>query len=167
MGFAPLRRVAKLGWWTITFQLPRRLREKRAVRALAESGVFDADFYVTSNPDLFAAGLDPITHYLRHGAAEGRDPSPLFSTCFYLERYPDVVAARINPLLHYVVCGAAEGRDPNPWFDGASYLANNPFVRETGLNPLVHYLRVGAAGRDRALAPAESGSAGRQGSLPT
>ena len=154
MAYAPLRRLAKLGWWTISFQLPRRVREKRALREIAESGLFDEAFYRAANPDLDTARVDPITHYLRHGAAEGRDPSAHFHTRFYVERYPDVAAAGVNPLVHYLRSGSAEGRDPNPRFDGRWYLAANPFVRESGLNALAHYLRVGARA-GRASAPSD------------
>ncbi len=80
-----------------------------AVRAL-----FDADWYLQTYPDVAQAGLNPLRHYLEHGAAEGRDPSPLFSTRWYLQTYPDVAQAGLNPLRHYLDHGAAEGRLPRP-----------------------------------------------------
>lgn len=42
-----------------------------AVRAL-----FDADWYLQTYPDVAQAGLNPLRHYLDHGAAEGRLPRP-------------------------------------------------------------------------------------------
>jgi GT2 family glycosyltransferase len=39
------------------------------------SGSFDRDFYVAQNPDVAAAGFDPLWHYLCHGEREGRRPS--------------------------------------------------------------------------------------------
>jgi hypothetical protein len=57
-----------------------------------------------------AAGVDPAEHYLRFGAAEGRNPSPKFDTVYYLESNPDVAAAGVNPLLHYIQFGISEGR---------------------------------------------------------
>ena len=48
------------------------------VNALAASPLFDRDWYLAMNPDVAVAGADPWRHYLRHGAAEGRDPNPLF-----------------------------------------------------------------------------------------
>jgi len=43
-------------------------------RSLRESGVFDAVFYLVAYPDVAASGMDPLFHYLRHGAREGRSP---------------------------------------------------------------------------------------------
>ena len=125
--------------------LPRALRnrftEQGRAKLIAASGLFDVAWYLERYPD--AHGLDPIAHYLRHGAA--RDPNPLFRADWYLAQNPDVRIAGINPLVHYLLHGAAEGRKPNPLFDGARYLAQNPDVAAAGQNPLAHYLRSGAA----------------------
>lgn len=139
-----LMRAAKLGYWTVTLRLPRRLRERSMAVEVARSGLFDADYYLESNPDVLRAQIDPITHYVRHGGREGRKPSPLFDSRFYLDSNPDVAKARMNPLVHFLRFGAAEGRDPNPMFDTRFYLAQNPYVGWAGINPLKHYLRVGA-----------------------
>ena len=80
------------------------------IEAIAQSGLFDREWYLRKYPYIASAGMDPIEHYLRHGAAEGRDPSPDFSTWGYLETYPDVAAHRVNPFLHYVTVGRSEGR---------------------------------------------------------
>jgi hypothetical protein len=85
-------------------------REKRIIEALAASGQFDAAYYTSSNPDVVQAAQDPLLHFVRYGAFEGRKPNPFFDPAFYLEIYPDVVAANVNPLLHYIQAGAAEGR---------------------------------------------------------
>ena len=63
-----------------------------------------------------SANIDPLEHYLRHGAAEGRDPSPDFCTGAYLRRYPDVAQASVNPLLHCLRNGQSEGRDASLHF---------------------------------------------------
>jgi len=60
---------------------------------VAGSGMFDAAWYLERHPDVSAAGIDPIKHYLRTGAAEGRDPNPDFDTRWYLAQNPDVAAA--------------------------------------------------------------------------
>jgi lipopolysaccharide biosynthesis protein len=111
---------------------------------IAQSGLFDSDWYLDRNPDVCAAGVNALAHYLQHGAAEGRDPNPLFDSDWYLHRYPDVRAAGMNPLAHYIRYGAAERRDPSASFSTQYYLVNNPDVAAAGLNPLVHYLRHGA-----------------------
>ena len=100
--------------WTITLQLPGYVMEGfrlvRDMRLIAASGLFDRDWYLAQNPDVAMAGVDPLRHYLRRGALEGRDPNPFFNTAYYLEANPDVAAANINPLVHFVKYGAAEGR---------------------------------------------------------
>jgi lipopolysaccharide biosynthesis protein len=63
-----------------------------------------------ANPDVGAAETDPISHYLRFGAKEGRDPSAAFSTLAYGVAYPDVASSGMNPLVHYILIGKAEGR---------------------------------------------------------
>jgi len=116
---------------------------------IGRSGLFDTDWYLAQNPDVAAAGINPLVHYLRHGAAEGRGPNPLFDTDWYLAQNSDVAAAGINPLVHYLRHGAAGRLDPNPLFDTDWYLAQNPDVAAAGVNPLAHYLRHAAAeGRD-------------------
>lgn len=106
--------------------------------------VFDAGFYRTRNPDVAATGVNPLSHYLEHGAKEGRDPSPFFSSRWYLERNPDVGVAGVNPLVHYLRNGWSEGRDPGPLFSLSFYRATYPDVAEAGVDPLIHYLRQGA-----------------------
>ena len=71
---------------------------------------FDTNYYLSHNPDVAAAHIDPLAHYEATGWQEGRDPSAAFSTNKYLAAYADVRAAGIDPLLHYVVNGQAEGR---------------------------------------------------------
>ncbi|WP_298369936.1 class I SAM-dependent methyltransferase [Azospirillum sp.] len=106
--------------------------------------LFDATYYRRTNPDVAAAGVDPLAHYLASGAAEGRNPHPLFDGAYYLNRNPDVAAADVNPMVHYLACGAWEGRKPHPLFDSAHYLRSNPDVAAAGVNPLVHYIAYGA-----------------------
>lgn len=70
---------------------------------------FDANFYLTQNPDVKAAGVDPLAHFESNGWREGWDPSLLFSDAKYLAANLDVAAAGVDPLLHYVTHGHAEG----------------------------------------------------------
>lgn len=44
---------------------------------------FDANWYLRCNADVAAAGADPLWHFVRFGAAEGRDPLPDFSLSAY------------------------------------------------------------------------------------
>src|SRR5262245_60572297 len=117
----------------------RRLQASRGVRLIKASGLFDADWYLETYPDVAARGVDPVRHYVQHGAREGRDPNRLFSSSWYLASYPDVAAAGLNPLTHYILRGAAEGRNPGPLFDAAWYLEANPDVADSGINSLLHF----------------------------
>lgn len=105
--------------------------------------LFDPEYYLSNNPDVAAAGADPLAHFIQHGGIEGRDPHPLFDSSWYLERNPDVAAVGDNPLLHYLAHGWKEGRDPHPDFSTSRYLAQNPDVNAAGVNPLLHYLEFG------------------------
>jgi len=121
---------------------PRSLRDARIIRA---SGLFNAEYYTARYPDVVGSGLAPLTHFVLHGAFEGRSPHPLFDTAYYLRRNPDVAAAGINPLVHYRQRGVVERRSPHPLFDVDYYLTANPDVAAAGLDPLAHFLSVGAA----------------------
>lgn len=90
------------------------LRRRRDGRVLRESGLFDADWYLRSYPDVARAGFDPVAHFLAHGARERRNPGPHFDTAHYLHLYPDIAQGGYNPLVHYVLSGRAEGRSIHP-----------------------------------------------------
>ena len=117
---------------------PRFIDDKRLI---ANSGLFDASWYLSQYPDVGRAGIDPLKHYLQHGAAEGRDPNPYFDTDWYLSHNPDVAEAGINPLIHYLRHGAIEQRDPSSGFDAREYIRIHPEVHRDKLNPLAHFLR--------------------------
>ncbi|WP_051331618.1 glycosyltransferase [Methylocaldum szegediense] len=89
-----------------------RLKQWRVYKVLRASPLFDEAWYLSQYPDVAAAGIDPVRHYIVHGANEGRNPSASFETRFYLDAYPDVRRARVNPLYHYIIAGQQEGRSP-------------------------------------------------------
>jgi hypothetical protein len=104
---------------------------------------FDAAYYLAHNPDVAAAGVDPLFHFNVVGWTEGRDPNAFFDTEGYLAHYADVAAAGMNPLQHYAQFGWHEGRDPSTAFDTLAYLAANPDVAAANVNPLDHFLQSG------------------------
>jgi len=112
---------------------------------VSESGLFDAHYYVSSNPRLTLDGLDPLSHYLQRGWRDGLNPHPLFHTSWYLETYPEVADRGTNPLIDYLRGGAFSGRDPSAHFEGSWYLERYGDVREAGTNPLSHYIKWGLA----------------------
>jgi len=87
---------------------------ERYAKVLLKSGLFDAEYYLRRNPDVAAAGVDPVLHYLQYGAREMRDPGPRFSTRAYIQRYPRAAECGLNPLYHYIVRGYAEGLQATP-----------------------------------------------------
>lgn len=100
-----------------------RLRLLRDALRLRRSGLFDIAWYLERYPDVRAGRTNPVLHYLRHGAAERRDPGPRFSTRTYLEAYPDVERAGLNPLLHFIDHGRAEQRQAFPASSPAEQVA--------------------------------------------
>ena len=109
---SPLRILAR----RVRSRLPGlAARARSTVRSPDEAlaaEAMDPDWYRAMNPDVAAAGADPVDHFLRHGWREGRDPVAAFSVRDYLELYPDVAAAGINPFVHWLKAGKGEGRLP-------------------------------------------------------
>ena len=88
-----------------------RKRRKEELQSIASSGLFDCSWYLITYPDVAAAGMDPLTHFVETGWREGRDPGPDFATSAYLKANPDVAQSGINPLFHYIEFGRSEGRE--------------------------------------------------------
>jgi SAM-dependent methyltransferase len=116
--------VRAMVWLSTPHRLSQRIRALRSPpqnagpdtgvdeaerQRIEASALFDRKWYCQQYPDVLAAGVDPVLHYLRDGAREGRDPGPAFSTRAYLLSYPEVAKARINPLAHYLEFGCAAG----------------------------------------------------------
>lgn len=56
---------------------------ENTLEQLHQSGLFDAEWYCGTYPDVASSGLEPAQHYLRYGFRMGRDPSAQFSTAFH------------------------------------------------------------------------------------
>lgn len=82
----------------------------KEIQLLRSSPFFQSGWYLDRYPDVRANGVDPVEHYVRFGAAEGRDPGPRFCTSNYLAAHTDVAGALMNPLVHYILHGEKEGR---------------------------------------------------------
>lgn len=102
----PLRAMAK----PFGASVKEQKKLKKVIKLLKSSGYFDEAYYLSENEDVVKEGTDPVEHYIRHGADEGRDPSPSFNTKQYLEINPDVAETGMNPLVHFVKYGILEGR---------------------------------------------------------
>ncbi len=114
-------------------------------KLVLDSGLFDEQYYLRSNPDVLSLRIPPLFHFFVFGVRECRDPHFLFDVRYYTERNRGLLDSFTNPLVHYLTRGAYEGRDPHPLFDSSFYLEQNPDVRKAGWNPLSHYLGPGIA----------------------
>ena len=81
------------------------IEEENVLRSL-----FNDEEYLAENPDVAAAGIDPLEHYVAFGYQEGRSIGDNFDPDYYLTRNPDVAAAGVDPLEHYLTSGFTEGR---------------------------------------------------------
>lgn len=97
--------------------------------------LFDGEFYLRSNPDVRAAGMDPLDHYLKYGAAEQRQPHPLFDPAHYLACCPEAHAE--NPLAHFLRTSGGKRPATHPLFDCEAYANARP---DGSGNPLIDYL---------------------------
>jgi len=86
------------------------LAKWKEYRIIKKSGLFDPAYYLLNNPDVRNADVDPLSHFIKQGWKEGRQPSAIFDTNFYLQKNPDVNHSGINPLIHYLKHGKKEGR---------------------------------------------------------
>ncbi len=84
------------------------------IAVLDASGLFDAAWYVEVNPDIAAAGIDPLQHFCEFGWRELRKPRADFDTWWYWCEHLDPAREAINPLLHYVLAGRAAGCAAHP-----------------------------------------------------
>jgi hypothetical protein len=84
------------------------------VRIVAESDVFDPDWYRWKYPDVALSGTEPAFHYVRFGRHMGRAPTPSFDPAAYLAANPDVREAGMDPFVHYIRDGRKEGRALRP-----------------------------------------------------
>jgi len=82
--------------------------EDEDVLIIAASGLFEDDWYIRENPDVARSGINPLLHYVRHGAAEHRTPFPGFNAARYIENVKGRIPVRRNPLAHYILHGGPD-----------------------------------------------------------
>jgi Methyltransferase domain len=86
----------------------------RRCEAVRASGFFDGMWYLQTYPDVAAAGVDPLAHFIDYGSAEARSPGPGFNARWYLSQYADVRTSGLEPLFHFLWFGVQENRQPLP-----------------------------------------------------
>lgn len=109
------------------------------IQELTGSGLFDGAWYLRRNNDVAAAGLDPLRHFIDHGAAEGRWPNRYFDPAWYRMDATDA----LDGVLHYLRDG--ERRRPHPLFDPVWY--RSAYRIPPGQTALGHYLTHCASGQ--------------------
>ncbi|OYU46889.1 MAG: hypothetical protein CFE31_19385 [Rhizobiales bacterium PAR1] len=85
------------------------LSTSEAIDTIRKSGLFDKSYYSSTYPDVSKNGGDLIEHYVRWGAAEGRNPADWFDTKYYSRSMQADRPGSIDPFAHYVVRGRALG----------------------------------------------------------
>jgi hypothetical protein len=90
--------------------VPLENTDEEAGRIATIRTEFSERYYLSQNPDVAAAGIDPLKHYYQHGWREGRNPNATFDSRYYLDANPDVRNAGLNPFWHYLVFGRKESR---------------------------------------------------------
>lgn len=98
--------------------------------------LFDAEFYMERYPDVREAGMNPLLHYVLHGAVEERKPNAWFQPEYYAT-VCEAARGVENPLLHFAENAERQCSSPHPLFDSEAYLRAHP---ETKGNPLAAYL---------------------------
>jgi len=104
--------------------------------------LFDSGWYLDNNPDVAAAGMNPLEHYLQFGHLEGRNPNRLFSVKWYKQTYLDRLArSKAEPLAAYLVYGYTDQHAPLPGLKALT----KPSIKFTrhGPQPLIESLRTG------------------------
>jgi len=124
--------------------------------------LFSTNGYLSENPDVWKAGVNPLVHYEKWGRSElrtvisvaeyeGRHHSKkiirrvgLLDLAHYQSQVPgehfdDVLSA----LDHYLETGWRIGLDPHPTFSTAGYLHDNPDVAPGQSDPLTHFVHHG------------------------
>jgi hypothetical protein len=74
---------------------------------IAQSGLFDFDWYVGTYPHVARSGYDALSYFTVVGGSLGEDPSLRFNSRWYTDRY--LTETPMNPLLHYIRLGRQQG----------------------------------------------------------
>ena len=141
--------------------LPAWLWRRKLAARVERRGLFDGEAYLARYPEVAAAGMDPLTHFLGHGLVEGRAglpvvrpgvPAPglvaeilacgLFDPAWYCARHGLGEMAPADAVVDYLRESTFDPlRDPGPLFSGAWYILRHDDLR--GIHPLEHVLRFG------------------------
>lgn len=105
--------------------------------------LFHREWYLSNNPDVATAGVDPLKHYLEYGEAEGRWPNPYFDPEYYKAHAPGAKKHDGSALEHYSEKGWSRERNPSRKFSSRLYLEQYPAIAEMKIDPLEYHLSCG------------------------
>ncbi|MBN2824148.1 MAG: glycosyltransferase, partial [Campylobacterales bacterium] len=108
--------------------IKRFIQQYKWEKFIRKSGLFDTRYYLFTYPDVRLTDTDPLKHFIRHGAKEGRNPNGEFDTNFYLAHNVDVKASGINPFYHWLKYGKEEGRKSQKSYSPSQIIEANKSV---------------------------------------
>lgn len=76
------------------------------VLALQRSGFFDSEYYLRTYPDVVASGMNPVEHYVCHGAEEGRSPAPWYDEKKSWNVEASIQREKVIPFWRYLFNGS-------------------------------------------------------------
>lgn len=118
-------------------------RQSQAGMAAGSPGLFHREWYLSNNPDVAIAGVDPLEHYLQFGEVEGRWPNAYFDPKYYQTHAPGAKKYPGSALDHYAEKGWTKGRNPSRKFSSQLYLEQYPDVASKNIDPLEYHLNTG------------------------
>ena len=106
---------------------------------------FDKTFYLDARPDVRAAGVDPLDHYIHSGWKEGVQPNHWFDPHFFIERFPNAFGNDLPPIY---LCSIENPDFHLEWwrhtYVDANWYRNRYKIKTTSDQELVdHYFTVG------------------------
>lgn len=117
--------------------LARKIDAKN-IQKVRESKYFDEEYYLSTNADVKAAGVDAATHFHLHGWKEGRNPSSYLNVKAILKEYPQILKKSQDPIL-YIIENNLQKEITKKMLDSkltASEMMNSYFRESTPLNTL-------------------------------
>ena len=106
---------------------------------------FDTDYYLSQNPDVAVAGIDPYLHFSEFGLGEDREHRYGFVDSLWTYYSTSDVDPTQDSLLTNGENTTGFNPDFNPYrtFDSQYYLRENPDVAAAGVDPYEHYVAFG------------------------
>ncbi len=78
------------------------------MESIERSGIFDADWYLESYPDVDISGVNPLWHFATFGGKEGRNPGPNFDTRRYLSDHPEATSLGLDAVSHFLAASSTQ-----------------------------------------------------------